>query len=114
MIEVAAAAAATTVSSDWLSMLYGHPNRYNFRRATFLATSVARKVCKLLLQIAGLWSKAKVSKLFSQLFAPIKSVHEKSCEKSLETFTFLATLCSHKNRSNRGMLRRSRCGLIFL
>ena len=62
------------------------------------ATFATRKVCKLLLQIARLLSKVKVSKLFSQLFAPIKSVHEESCEKSLQTFTFFATFCSQKNR----------------
>ena len=46
-----------------------------------LRASVATVLCKLLLQIARLLSKVKVSKLFSQLFAPIKSVHEESCEK---------------------------------
>ena len=45
-------------------------------------------------------SKVKVSKLFAQLFAPIKSVHEESCEKTLQTFTFFATFCSHKKRCN--------------
>ena len=29
------------------------------------------------------------------------SVHEKSCDKNLQTLTFLATLCSHKNRCKR-------------
>ena len=62
------------------------------------ATFATQKVCKLLLQIARLLSKVKVSKLFAQLFAPIKSVHEESCEKSLQTFTFFATFCSHKKR----------------
>ena len=43
-------------------------------------TFATQKVCKLLLQIARLLSKVKVSILFAQLFAPIKSVHEESCE----------------------------------
>ena len=64
------------------------------------ATFATQKVCKLLLQIARLLSKVKVSKLFAQLFAPIKSVHKESCEKSLQTFTFFATFCSHKKRCN--------------
>ena len=62
------------------------------------ATFATQKVCKLLLQIARLLSKVKVSKVFSQLFAPIKSVHEEGCEKSLQTLTFFATFCSHKKR----------------
>ena len=65
------------------------------------ATFATQKVCKLLLQIARLLSKVKVSKLFSQLFAPIKSVHEESCEKSLQTLTFFATFCSHKKRCDQ-------------
>ena len=65
------------------------------------ATFATQKVCKLLLQIARLLLKVKVSKLFSQLFAPLKSVHEESCEKSLQTFTFFATSCSHKKRCNK-------------
>ena len=62
------------------------------------ATFATKKVWKLLLQIARSLSKVKVSKLFSQLFAPIKSVHEESCEESLQTLTFFATFCSHKKR----------------
>ena len=47
-----------------------------------LRASVATVLCKLLPQIARLLSKVKVSKLFAQLFDPIKSVHEESCEIS--------------------------------
>ena len=67
------------------------------------ATFSTQKVCQLLLQIARLLSKVKVSKLllFAQLFAPIKSVHEESCEISLQTFTFFATFCSHKQRCKK-------------
>ena len=64
------------------------------------ATFATQKVCKLLLQIARLLSKVKVSKLFAQLFDPIKGVHEQSREISLQTFTFFATFCSHKKRCN--------------
>ena len=84
------------------------------------ATFATRKVCKLLLQIARLLSKVKVSKLFSQLFAPIKSVHEESCEKSLQTFTFFATLSSQKKRCYFEVLcinrscRELKCEIITL
>ena len=56
------------------------------------------KVPELLGQIARKCSKAKVSKLFLQLFAPIPGVHRESCKKSLETLAFFATFGSHKNR----------------
>ena len=40
-----------------------------------------------------------VKKLLLQLFVPKMSVHENSCDKSLQTITFLVTVCSHKKRS---------------
>ena len=52
------------------------------------ATFATQKVCKLLLQIARLLSKVKVSKLFAQLFAPIKSVHEETWRNKFANFHF--------------------------
>ena len=78
-----------------------------------LRASVATVLCKLLPQIARLLSKVKVSKLFAQLFAPIKSVHEENCERSLQTSTFFSQLSAWlksgvtdgKNARNRAFFR---------
>ena len=61
-------------------------------------TFATPKVCKRLLRVAQLLSTLKVCKLFAQRFAPIKSVHQESCDIGLQTFTFFATFCSHKER----------------
>ena len=88
-----------------------------------------REVLKpLLLQIGLLWSKAKVSELLPQLFAPITSVYKKSCDKRSQTVSFFATLFSpiksaKKNRGRKhhqdGRRRKKYCvhfaaGEIFL
>ena len=87
---------------EWVQVLVGAGAWRDWlksRRATFVAIlpwqNVA-KVCKLLPPSARLMSKAKVCKLLLQLFVPIMSVHEKSCYKSSQSLTFLATLFSHK------------------
>ena len=93
-------------------MFWSDPEPVLFPPCNFLLPHLQRKKCKLLLQIARLLSKVKVAKLFAHFFAPIKSVHEQSCEKSFQTFTFFATFCSHKKRCKEP--RRAFCVCVLL
>ena len=75
------------------------------RRSTFLRTFPAQKVCKLSAQIATFLPHQKVSKLFEQLFAPIRSVHTKKVANKVRKLSLAFSATSRSDSRRAGVSR---------
>ena len=68
------------------------------RRVTFVACFPRAKKLQAFAPNGAIVDKSKRTAKVSFFLSSIKSVHDTSCEKSLQSLTFVATFCSHQRR----------------